>query len=188
MNGLWKALGRILAAILQGMRESRETQARAEVAKHVPKVPPRPKTWKELGLLLDYGEEDLDILTRTVFGEARGEPTLGQIAVAWVIVNRARNPRWWGRGIRGVCLQPWQFSSWNAGDPNRQLITALAKDDPRYLALRSLMVEVLAGWHPDPTRGADHYCTRAVAPKTKWARGKTPVAEIGNHLFYRLEL
>jgi spore germination cell wall hydrolase CwlJ-like protein len=37
---------------------------------------------------------------------------------------------------------------------------------------------------PDPTGGATHYHARAVEPA--WAKGKPPIAEIGEHLFYRL--
>ena len=36
---------------------------------------------------------DIDILVRTVYGEARGESALGKLAVAWVVVNRAREYR-----------------------------------------------------------------------------------------------
>ncbi len=36
---------------------------------------------------------DIDILARTVYGEARGESELDKLAVAWVVVNRAREYR-----------------------------------------------------------------------------------------------
>ena len=34
---------------------------------------------------------DMDVAARTVYGEARGEPDEGKIAVAWVIRTRAAN-------------------------------------------------------------------------------------------------
>jgi spore germination cell wall hydrolase CwlJ-like protein len=37
----------------------------------------------------------------------------------------------------------------------------------------------------DITNGADHYHTTAVKPK--WSMGKTPVAQFGSHVFFRLE-
>lgn len=61
---------------------------------------------------------DIDILARTIYGEARGEPWEGKIAVAWVVRNRAERGGWWGDTIREVCLKPWQFSCWNETDPN----------------------------------------------------------------------
>ena len=39
----------------------------------------------------------------------------------------------------------------------------------------------------DPTAGADHYCADYIAAP-KWARGRTPTAKIGRHLFFRLGL
>lgn len=35
---------------------------------------------------------------------------------------------------------------------------------------------------------AGHYCTVKVIPKTKWAKGKTPVIVIGNHAFFKIGL
>ena len=66
-------------------------------------------------------EKDLDILARTLWGEARGESLAGQIAVAWTIRNRVNDGNaksWWGEGYVGVCQKPYQFSCWNKNDPN----------------------------------------------------------------------
>ena len=40
-------------------------------------------------------KNDLDILARTLYGEARGEGTEGMEAVANVIMNRYRKPKWY---------------------------------------------------------------------------------------------
>lgn len=61
---------------------------------------------------MKYSERDLNILTLTIYGEARGEPREGKVGVAWSARNRAtadlwsddRND-WWGEGIAGVCLR-----------------------------------------------------------------------------------
>ena len=42
---------------------------------------------------------------------------------AWVIRNRADNPRWWGNDITDVCLKKYQFSCWNHNDPNYPRLT-----------------------------------------------------------------
>jgi hypothetical protein len=68
-------------------------------------------------------ESDVDTLAKTLYGEANGEKVLGQIAVAYVIRNRALNTsnmgRWWRSGARtsrhksaiyNVCHRQWQFS------------------------------------------------------------------------------
>ena len=39
-------------------------------------------------------EHDIDILARTIYGEARGEKTAGKKAVACVIMNRYKSKKW----------------------------------------------------------------------------------------------
>lgn len=143
-------------------------------------------------------DSDLKTMALTVWAEARGESTTGRKAVAWVIRNRFENPGWWsvaGGGIprhtlEAVCRAPYQFSCWNAKDPNRARLddpSTLARAD--YQAIRAVCAAVLAApIDDDPTKGADHYCTLAVAPKTAWAKGRTPAVVIGHHAFYRLGL
>lgn len=142
---------------------------------------------------------DLDTMALTVWAEARGELPPGQKAVAWVIRNRWENPRWWSRQrgdgipddtIAAVCRDPYQFSCWNSGDPQSKRLK-----DPATLNLadvqdiRVLCEKVLSeSPDDDPTHHADHYCTRFVAHKTKWAKTRTPVAKIGSHWFYRIEI
>lgn len=131
----------------------------------------------------------LIVMALTVWGEARGEPPAGQRAVAWTIRNRADHPCWWGRDLTDVCLKPYQFSCWNHNDPNYpRLINEATRGRPDFKAVRLICESVMLSTSADddPTNGADHYCTRAVAAKTSWTHGRVPVAEIGNHLFYRL--
>lgn len=133
---------------------------------------------------------DLDVMTATVWGEARGEERIGQVAVAWVIRNRAENPRWWGRNIREVCLKPYQFSCWNPNDPNYKKITSFdLKKEFNYSLIREVCKEVFdADKSQDLSNHADHYCVTSIIHLVKWAKGKIPVALIGNHSFFRLEL
>jgi spore germination cell wall hydrolase CwlJ-like protein len=130
--------------------------------------------------------DDLEVMALTVWGEARGEGVEGQAAVAWVIRNRARWPRrsWWGGDIRSVCLKRWQFSAWNAQDPNREKMLDLCPDDPALAAVREICRKVLAGAIPDPTRGCTHYCTHASRPA--WKRGRDPKTTVGRHAFYQI--
>lgn len=131
-----------------------------------------------------------EVLSLTIWGESRGQSHDGRVAVGSVVMNRVRWPRWWGRTVHGVCLAPWQFSCWNVGDVNRQKIEALVAagftGNQAYPDCLDIARGLVAGLVEDPTRRADHYCTRAAHPK--WAEGQTPVAEIDDHVFYRLEL
>lgn len=130
----------------------------------------------------------VDILARTLWGEARGEPVRGIEAVAAIIVNRVRHAQarggryWWGTSIEQVCQKPWQFSCWNEGDPNRAKLLAVTERDRSFRICLRVARRAVAGVLDDPTRGATHYHTRAVLPP--WARSRSPSAEIGNHLFY----
>ena len=77
-------------------------------------------------------ENDLQILARTLFGEARGEGDEGLEAVACVIMNRYKSGKWFtgydvlnGKKIPSVaqtCLKKAQFSCWNKNDPNYKLL------------------------------------------------------------------
>lgn len=127
-------------------------------------------------------------VTLTCWAEARGEPLEGQVAVAWVIRNRAERPRWWGRSLEEVCLKPFQFSCWLPSDPqSKKLADPKTLETASYKAMLTVVRDVMAGRIADPTGGADHYCTLAVAPATKWAKDRKPIRVIGNHNFYRLE-
>lgn len=140
---------------------------------------------------------DLEIMALTVWAEARGESPNGQRAVAWVIRNRLENPGWWSRHagdgipddtLAAVCRDPYQFSCWNPSDPNRSRLFAIkTRERADYQAILKLCGAVMmADPSTDPTRGADHYCTSAVVRHTRWARGRKPVAVIGNHHFYKI--
>lgn len=139
-----------------------------------------------------------DILARTLYGEARGEAERGMTAVACVIMNRvhlseqsmvnAHGPLWWGRDVASVCLKPYQFSCWNRDDPNRRKIIAVTKDDAVFAAAKRIATRAILGLLDDVTVGATHYHARGMTPTQipTWARGMTPVATIGRHIFYKL--
>jgi spore germination cell wall hydrolase CwlJ-like protein len=123
------------------------------------------------------------VLTRTVYGEARGESDDGQAAVAWVIQNRvAKGRAYMGKTIKDVCLQPEQFSCWNSNNPNRTLLLTLDTNSELYKNIRKIVEQILNGTRTDNTQGSTHYHTSKVKPD--WANGKNPVVTIGNHLFY----
>jgi spore germination cell wall hydrolase CwlJ-like protein len=137
---------------------------------------------------MQYTPEDLDIATRTVWGEARGEGPQGQLAVAWVIRNRAEEPGWWGKTPAQVCQKPYQFSCWLESDPNSKKLAQLPTSDPLYARIRDIVREAFEGTAEDPTGGATHYKVKGI--KASWDKAtvdKTP-AEIGHHLFFKIGL
>ncbi len=126
--------------------------------------------------------QDIDTLARTLYGEARGESTLGRAAVASVILNRIARPRWWGRTVHGVCRKKWQFSCWLENDPNFATLRAVTKANPLFRDCLVVAELACAGLLGDSTKGATHYHAPSVKPR--WARGKKPCVVIGAHSFY----
>ncbi len=132
-----------------------------------------------------------DVLTRTLWGEARGEGRAGMEAVACVILNRVRIAEkkggyWWGGSIIEVCQKPYQFSCWNKDNPNYRKLLAADEDDPWFVAAEGVASMALAGNMPDITNGATHY--HAVGATPGWAYREKPVAVIGRHIFYKLKI
>lgn len=132
----------------------------------------------------DHG---IEILARTIYGEARGETVRGKEAVAAVIVNRVNRSRerggyWWGDTLEGVCLKPWQFSCWNENDPNRARVEAVTPGNRVFQSCIRIARRAASGALDDHTAGATHYHGSRANPP--WARGKAPSAVIGRHLFY----
>jgi len=100
----------------------------------------------------------------------------------WAIINRVKAQSWYGDHIKGVCLKEWQFSCWNDNDPNKEKILALDWSDTAFCKAVTLSYYFTKNKIDDNTNGATHYHTKTISPN--WAEGKTPCAEIGDHLFY----
>ncbi|MBL6934012.1 MAG: cell wall hydrolase [Alphaproteobacteria bacterium] len=136
-------------------------------------------------------DDAVDVLARTIYGEARGEGLRGMEAVACVVMNRVRHAQnrraigarhWWGDHVAAVCRKPFQFSCWNTNDPNRDKLFSVSAEDALFAICRRVARRAVASVLDDVTRGATHYHAKGVFPL--WARGRAPSADIGNHLFY----
>jgi len=127
---------------------------------------------------VDYGDRDEqgECLAKAVYFEARSESLEGQLAVANVVLNRARSGVY-PTTICEVVTQPWQFSFIRQGKfptPDRNsnawreaaAIAAIAQKD-----LMQVVPQNVLWYHAD-----------YVAPS--WGRRLTRVAQIGAHIFY----
>jgi|SRR5579883_2950609 len=116
--------------------------------------------------------------------EARGESDEAKLGVAYVIHNRATDKKKrWPASIRGVILQPWQFSSFNQNDPNYTKYPE--PDEKAWLACKAAVEKVKAGAE-DPTKGANLYHSIPVGkPWPKWAQPELLTAVIGPFRFYK---
>lgn len=137
----------------------------------------------------DPGRE-IDVLARTLWGEARGEGSLGMQAVAAVIMNRAAISKkhrnfWWGRTVTEICLKPYQFSCWNTNDPNLEKLRRVDDRDLYFSTALRIARRAISFTLDDPTAGATHYHAAGITPP--WAAQAKPCAVLGRHIFYRLE-
>jgi N-acetylmuramoyl-L-alanine amidase len=115
----------------------------------------------------------------------RGESWRGQVAIAWVIRNRAARGGWWGNSIASCCRKRGAFAGWSPTDPTRALIRRLRSDtDALFRQCLAAAAAVLTGLEPDPTQGATY--AHAIQDTPAWAEGQTPCATIGTRHFYRL--
>ncbi len=134
-------------------------------------------------------EKDRDVLARTLWGEARGETSAGQVAVAWTVRNRVfdgKDKSWWGEGYADVCQKPYQFSCWNKTDPNYEFLIALKQISFRELARARIVADqVIDGKTPDPTGGATHYYAIAMPRAPAWAAKAKQTLKLGGHVFFK---
>jgi cell wall hydrolase len=133
------------------------------------------------------------VLACTLWMEARGDGWEGMYAVANVVMNRVKNPRWWGHDIVSVCLMHDQFSSWNAGSTQIPLVKeAMANGDPTYQYAFSVANSVakpsVSSLMIDNTGNADSYYAISEKEKPTWATPETFTVQIGSQKFYRTEL
>lgn len=130
--------------------------------------------------------DDLHIVALTAWGEARGEDNDGMQAVLNSVQNRLTSGvRWWGYSYRTICLMRWQYSCWNAKDPNRSKIMAVTEENLQFKIALQLASQLLAGNLPDIICGADSYVDSRLADKPSWCRSREPVFILHHHWFYK---
>ena len=112
---------------------------------------------------------DLNLLSRIIYGEARGEPYAGQVAVGAVVLNRVKSSSF-PNTIAGVIYQSGAFDAVSDGQINLQ---------PDATAKKAAQ-DALNGW--DPTYGAIYYFNPNTATN-KWIWSRPMTVTIGNHRF-----
>jgi spore cortex-lytic enzyme len=123
------------------------------------------------GKVLGVKNVDVNLLARLVNAEARGEPYLGQVAVAAVVLNRMKDSAY-PKTIPEIIYQPQAFSCVNDGQINLQ---------PQSSAVKAAN-EALSG--VDPSHGALFFFNPAkTSNRYIWSRPQ--IITIGNHIFAR---
>ena len=114
---------------------------------------------------------NVTLLAKVIYGESRGEPYTGQVAVGAVILNRVKDSRF-PNSISGVIYQPGAFTAVSDG----QINAAISEGSTVYKAAQ----DAINGW--DPTSGCVYYFNPNTATN-KWIWSRPLVKTIGKHRF-----
>ncbi|WP_438432508.1 spore cortex-lytic enzyme [Gorillibacterium sp. sgz500922] len=114
-------------------------------------------------------ENDLKIMANAVYGESRGEPYRGQVAVAAVILNRVGDANF-PNSVSGVIFQPGAFTAVADGQ------IWLTPNETSKRAVQDAVNGV------DPTNGCTYYFNPETAT-SKWIWSRPQVMKIGKHIF-----
>ena len=112
---------------------------------------------------------DLNLLSKLIYGEARGESYTGQVAVGAVVLNRISSSSF-PNTMAGVIYQSGAFTAVSDGQINLT---------PNSTA-RKAAQDAINGW--DPTYGCIYYFNPNTATSS-WIWSRPQVIQIGKHIF-----
>lgn len=116
-----------------------------------------------------FSQNDIQLMANAVYGEARGEPYTGQVAVAAVILNRVESASF-PNTVSGVIFEPRAFTAVADGQiwltPNE--------------TARKAVLDAINGW--DPTNNALYYFNPDTATSA-WIWTRPQIKRIGKHIF-----
>ena len=116
-----------------------------------------------------FSQNDIQLMANAVHGEARGEPYIGQVAVASVILNRVQSSSF-PNTVSGVIFEPRAFTAVADGQiwltPNE--------------TSKKAVIDAINGW--DPTGEAIYYFNPDTAT-SGWIWTRPQIKQIGKHIF-----
>ncbi|MGG3913600.1 spore cortex-lytic enzyme [Bacillus sp. es.034] len=116
-----------------------------------------------------FSQNDIQLIANAVYGESRGEPYEGQVAVAAVILNRIDSSAF-PNTVAGVIFEPGAFTAVADGQiwltPNERA--------------KEAVLDAINGW--DPSSSALYYFNPVTAT-SKWIWSRPQIKKIGKHIF-----
>ena len=136
-----------------------------------------PETLKAMGIMTSSStssssssyNSNLNLLARVIYGESRGEPYTGQVAVGAVVMNRIKSSSF-PNTLSGVVYQSGAFDAVKDGQVNLT---------PNSTAIKAAQ-DAMNGW--DPSYGAIYYFNPSTATN-KWIWSRPMTVTIGKHRF-----
>lgn len=126
------------------------------------------RTWKALKRV-SVNRQELDMLAKLIYGEARGESYKGQVAVGAVVMNRVKSEKF-PNTIGQVIFEPRAFT---AIDDGQYWLT------PNATAYKAAL-DAVRGW--DPSHGSLFYFNPETATSA-WIWSRPQKVTIGSHIF-----
>jgi N-acetylmuramoyl-L-alanine amidase len=127
-------------------------------------------------------EQAVRCLALNLYWEARSEGKAGMVAVAWVVLNRVRDPRFPDTVCavvqEGGETPPCKFSWWCDGESDRP------REAGAWTLAQQIARDMLADPPPDPTQGAVWFHLDAIQTPP-WLNSRKRTLHLGSHYFYR---
>ncbi|MEQ2528158.1 spore cortex-lytic enzyme [Robertmurraya yapensis] len=142
-------------------------QPQQQAAPKAPANPPKQPT--AANVPAGFSQNDIQLMANAVYGESRGEPYIGQVAVAAVILNRVDSASF-PNTVSGVIFEPRAFTAVADGQiwltPNEQA--------------KEAVLDAINGY--DPTGNAIYYFNPDTAT-SGWIWTRPQIKQIGKHIF-----
>lgn len=155
---LWRAT--------RDMKTDKGAKAQKKKKPAMTQVKPMKKVSQNTGGL---SKQDIHLMSRAVYAEGRGEPYVGKVAIAAVILNRLESEKF-PDSVSGIIYEPLAFEAVSDGQIN------MSPEEESKKAVR----DALNGW--DPSGGALYYFNPDKAT-SDWIWGRPQIKRIGKHIF-----
>ncbi|WP_027964481.1 spore cortex-lytic enzyme [Halalkalibacillus halophilus] len=116
-----------------------------------------------------FSQNDIQLMAQAVYGEARGEPYVGQVAVAAVILNRMESSTF-PDSVSGIVFEPLAFTAVADGQ------IYMSPDE----TAQEAVIDAINGW--DPSGDALYYFNPDTATSS-WIWSRPQIKRIGKHVF-----
>ncbi|MEC3884685.1 spore cortex-lytic enzyme [Halobacillus litoralis] len=151
----------------QGNQQKQQNQQQQQQQQNQQQQQPKEPT--AVNVPSGYSQNDIQLMANAVYGEARGEPYVGQVAVAAVILNRIQSASF-PNNASGVIFEPRAFTAVADGqiwlEPNDQA--------------KEAVMDAINGW--DPSGQALYYFNPNTAT-SDWIWTRPQIKQIGKHIF-----
>ncbi|WP_408607134.1 spore cortex-lytic enzyme [Halobacillus mangrovi] len=152
-----------------GTPKQQQTSKKGQKAPQQQQQQAQPQEPTAVNVPSGFSQNDIQLMANAVYGEARGEPYVGQVAVAAVILNRVSSASF-PNTVSGVIFEPRAFTAVADGqiwlEPNDQA--------------RDAVLDAINGW--DPSGQAIYYFNPNTATSS-WIWGRPQIKQIGKHIF-----